>query len=64
PNALRGTVAERQWRGDAHRLHVRVGDHLLLVDVPGSAEPAGVGEDVTVGFAPDDAVLLARGGAT
>ncbi|MFE4370447.1 ABC transporter ATP-binding protein [Streptomyces sp. NPDC056835] len=61
PNALRGTVAEVQWRGSTHRLYVEVAGHRLKADVRELREPPALGDEVTVHFAPEDAVLLPAG---
>ncbi|QNE77122.1 ATP-binding cassette domain-containing protein [Streptomyces finlayi] len=58
PNALTGTVAEVQWRGSTHRLYVDVDGHRLKADVRELRETPALGEDVTLHFAPEDAVLL------
>ncbi|MFC4609470.1 ABC transporter ATP-binding protein [Streptomyces maoxianensis] len=61
PNALRGTIAEIQWRGSTHRLYVDVDGHRLKADVRELRETPALGAEVTVHFAPEDAVLLAAG---
>ncbi|MFI1397701.1 ABC transporter ATP-binding protein [Streptomyces sp. NPDC020681] len=61
PNALTGTVAEVQWRGATHRLYVDVDGHRVKADVRELRETPGLGDEVTVHFAPEDAVLLAGG---
>ncbi|MEU6117986.1 ABC transporter ATP-binding protein [Streptomyces sp. NPDC047117] len=61
PNALRGRLAELQWRGATHRLYVEVGGHRVMADVRELREVPAVGADVTVHFAPDDAVLIPAG---
>ncbi|MFD9653515.1 ABC transporter ATP-binding protein [Streptomyces mirabilis] len=58
PNALTGSVAEVQWRGATHRLYVEVGGHRLKVDLRELRQPPALGEEITVHFAPEDAVLL------
>ncbi|MBB6173197.1 2-aminoethylphosphonate transport system ATP-binding protein [Nocardiopsis mwathae] len=63
PNALTGSVAEVQWRGAAHRLLVDVGGHRVTADLPELRMPPAVGDEVTVHFAAEDAVLLAAGAA-
>ncbi|HEY3523887.1 MAG TPA: ABC transporter ATP-binding protein [Candidatus Limnocylindrales bacterium] len=52
PTAWSGTVVERTFLGAVTRLTVRVGDELLLADVPGEAAAA-------VRFALDDPVNIA-----
>ncbi|MCF3102266.1 ABC transporter ATP-binding protein [Streptomyces roseoverticillatus] len=64
PNALRGTVAEVQWRGATHRLYVDVGGERVTADVRELREAPRPGTVITVHFAPDDAVLLPAGTAT
>ncbi|MFD3530614.1 ABC transporter ATP-binding protein [Streptomyces sp. NPDC058664] len=61
PNALRGRIAEVQWRGSTHRLYVEVGGHRVKADVRELRETPRLGAEVTLHFAPDDAVLLAAG---
>ena len=61
PNALRGTVAEVQWRGATHRVLVDVGGHRVKADVRELRTPPALGEPVAVHFAAEDAVLLAAG---
>ncbi len=52
PGAWAGTVVERTFLGAVTRLTVRVGDKLLLADVPGEAA-------ASVRFAPNDPVNVA-----
>ncbi|OEJ26732.1 2-aminoethylphosphonate ABC transport system ATP-binding subunit PhnT [Streptomyces agglomeratus] len=61
PNALRGTIAEIQWRGATHRLYVDVGGHRLKADPRELRTTPALGEEVTVHFASEDAVLLGAG---
>ncbi|MFF1506192.1 ABC transporter ATP-binding protein [Streptomyces sp. NPDC058326] len=61
PNALRGRVSEVQWRGSTHRLYVEVGGHRVKADVRELRETPLLGAEVTLHFAPEDAVLLAAG---
>ncbi|WP_406402150.1 ABC transporter ATP-binding protein [Streptomyces sp. NBC_00879] len=61
PNALRGTIAEVQWRGATHRLYVDVDGHRVKADVRELRDTPVLGDAVTVHFAPEDAVLLAGG---
>ncbi|MEU6992511.1 ABC transporter ATP-binding protein [Streptomyces sp. NPDC046465] len=61
PNSLVGKVSEVQWRGATHRLYVDVGGQRVKADVRELRRPPGVGERVTLHFAPGDAVLLAGG---
>ncbi|MFF3607318.1 ABC transporter ATP-binding protein [Streptomyces sp. NPDC002463] len=61
PNALSGRITEVQWRGSTHRLYVEVGGHRVKADVRELRETPPLGAEVTVHFAPDDAVLLAAG---
>ncbi|MFG3494353.1 ABC transporter ATP-binding protein [Streptomyces sp. NPDC047928] len=61
PNALRGTLAEIQWRGATHRLYVDVAGHRVKADVRELREPPPLGAEVTLHFAAEDAVLLAAG---
>ncbi|MER8231957.1 ABC transporter ATP-binding protein [Streptomyces sp. NPDC094049] len=61
PNALRGRVAEVQWRGSTHRLYVEVAGHRVKADVRELRETPPPGTEVTLHFAPEDAVLLGAG---
>ncbi|PWI44891.1 ABC transporter ATP-binding protein [Streptomyces sp. ICBB 8177] len=61
PNALRGTLAEVQWRGATHRLVVDVAGHRVAADVPELRDPPAPGAPTTLHFAPRDAVLLTSG---
>ncbi|MFE5945646.1 ABC transporter ATP-binding protein [Streptomyces sp. NPDC056480] len=61
PNALRGRIGEVQWRGSTHRLYVEVGGHRVKADVRELRETPLLGSEVTLHFAPEDAVLLAAG---
>ncbi|MGW1121246.1 ABC transporter ATP-binding protein [Streptomyces tanashiensis] len=61
PNALSGRIAEVQWRGSTHRLYVEIGGHRVKADVRELRETPALGTEVTVHFAPDDAVLLSAG---
>ncbi|WP_418957269.1 ABC transporter ATP-binding protein [Streptomyces tritici] len=63
PNALRGRIAEVQWRGATHRLYVEVGaaGHRVKADVRELRETPALGDEVTLHFAPEDAVLLGAG---
>ncbi|MGW0119644.1 ABC transporter ATP-binding protein [Streptomyces sp. NPDC003327] len=61
PNALRGRIAEVQWRGATHRLYVDVAGHRVKADVRELRETPALGTEVTLHFAPEDAVLLAAG---
>ncbi|CAL2058869.1 MULTISPECIES: ABC transporter ATP-binding protein [Streptomyces] len=61
PNQLTGIVQEIQWRGATHRLYVRIGEHDVMADVRELRDPPWRGAEVTLHFAPDDAVLLPAG---
>ncbi|WP_395360773.1 ABC transporter ATP-binding protein [Streptomyces sp. YH02] len=61
PNALRGRISEVQWRGSTHRLYVEVGGHRVKADVRELRETPRLGAEVTLHFAPEDAVLLGAG---
>ncbi|MGO4463164.1 ABC transporter ATP-binding protein [Streptomyces sp. M-16] len=61
PNALRGTIAEVQWRGSTHRLYVDVDGHCVKADLPELRETPALGDEVTLHFEPRDGVLLAAG---
>lgn len=61
PNSLAGKVSEVQWRGATHRVFVDVGGHSVKADVRELREPPVLGGEVTLHFAPEDAVLLAAG---
>ncbi|GAA1903956.1 ABC transporter ATP-binding protein [Streptantibioticus ferralitis] len=61
PNALRGTVAEVQWRGATHRVFVDIDGHQIKADVRELRTPPALGQQVAVHFATQDAVLLGAG---
>ncbi|MFJ8658715.1 ABC transporter ATP-binding protein [Streptomyces sp. NPDC093795] len=62
PNALRGRISEVQWRGSTHRLYVDVGGgHRVKADVRELRETPLLGTEVSLHFAPEDAVLLPAG---
>jgi 2-aminoethylphosphonate transport system ATP-binding protein len=62
PNALTGRVTEVQWRGATHRLDVELpSGHRLKADVRELRETPALGDEVTLHFAREDAVLLAAG---
>ncbi|WP_369271282.1 ABC transporter ATP-binding protein [Streptomyces sp. R11] len=61
PNRLSGTVKEIQWRGATHRLYVEVDGHPVIADLRELKEPPAHGDEVTLHFSPDDAVLLTAG---
>ncbi|MFE9121890.1 ABC transporter ATP-binding protein [Streptomyces sp. NPDC007172] len=61
PNALRGKLAEVQWRGSTHRLYVDVDGHRVKADVRELRVTPALGDEVTLHFAAEDAVLLAAG---
>ncbi len=61
PNALRGRIAEVQWRGATHRLYVDVDGHRVKADVRELRDTPPLGQEITLHFAPEDAVLLAAG---
>ncbi|MBZ2406855.1 TOBE domain-containing protein [Streptomyces sp. L06] len=58
PNALRGTLADLQWRGSTHRLRVDVDGQAVLADLRELRDPPALGSPVTLHFAAEDAVLL------
>ncbi|WP_086723813.1 ABC transporter ATP-binding protein [Streptomyces carpinensis] len=61
PNRLTGTVSEIQWRGSTHRLYVDVAGHPVMADLRELRNPPAHGDEVSLHFAPEDAVLLAAG---
>ncbi|MFF5935545.1 ABC transporter ATP-binding protein [Streptomyces sp. NPDC012508] len=61
PNALRGRIAEVQWRGSTHRLYVDVDGQRVKADVRELRETPALGDEVTLHFAPEDGVLLGAG---
>ncbi|GGP67582.1 ABC transporter ATP-binding protein [Streptomyces melanogenes] len=61
PNALRGRISEVQWRGSTHRLYVEVDGHAVKADVRELRETPALGDEVTLHFASEDAVLLSAG---
>ncbi|MEU3220450.1 ABC transporter ATP-binding protein [Streptomyces sp. NPDC006971] len=63
PNALHGTIAEVQWRGSTHRLYVDIDGHRIKADLRELRETPALGDEVTLHFATEDAVLLPAGTA-
>ncbi|MFI9624890.1 ABC transporter ATP-binding protein [Streptomyces sp. NPDC052042] len=63
PNALSGTIAEVQWRGSTHRLYVDIDGHRIKADLRELRETPALGDEVTLHFAAEDAVLLPAGAA-
>ncbi|MEU5435679.1 ABC transporter ATP-binding protein [Streptomyces sp. NPDC020719] len=61
PNALRGRIAEVQWRGSTHRLYVDVAGHRIKADLRELRATPALGDEVTLHFASEDAVLLGAG---
>ncbi|MET9363192.1 ABC transporter ATP-binding protein [Streptomyces sp. NPDC006632] len=61
PNALRGRIAEVQWRGATHRLEVDVDGHHVKTDVRELRTTPALGDEVTLHFAREDAVLIPAG---
>ncbi|WKK24286.1 ABC transporter ATP-binding protein [Streptomyces olivoreticuli] len=61
PNALRGTITEVQWRGSTHRLYVDVAGRRLKADLRELRESPVPGDEVTLNFAAEDAVLIGAG---
>ncbi|WP_328326881.1 MULTISPECIES: ABC transporter ATP-binding protein [unclassified Streptomyces] len=61
PNALRGRIAEVQWRGSTHRLLVDVDGHRVKADVRELRATPALGDAATLHFAAEDAVLLTAG---
>ncbi|MFF9910183.1 ABC transporter ATP-binding protein [Streptomyces sp. NPDC013457] len=61
PNALRGRIAEVQWRGSTHRLYVDVEGHRVKADVRELRETPALGDEVVLHFAAGDGVLLGAG---
>ena len=56
-----GTVVERTFLGSVTRLTVRVGDDILLADLPGEATSAvrfGIDDRVSIGFEPGGCRLI------
>ncbi|MFE0374832.1 ABC transporter ATP-binding protein [Streptomyces inhibens] len=62
-NTLRGRITEVQWRGSTHRLYVAVDGHRVMADVRELRETPALGDEVTLHFAPEDAVLIPAGPA-
>jgi 2-aminoethylphosphonate transport system ATP-binding protein len=61
-NALRAVVADVQWRGSTHRLHLDLDDgQRVKADIAELRDPPAVGRRVTVYFAPEDTGLLPIG---
>jgi 2-aminoethylphosphonate transport system ATP-binding protein len=61
PNRVVGTVTEIQWRGATHRLYVQVDGHTVMADLRELKNPPWLGDEVSLHFAPEDAVLLPAG---
>ncbi|MGW2698583.1 ABC transporter ATP-binding protein [Streptomyces sp. NPDC001340] len=61
PNRIVGTVSEIQWRGATHRLYVEVGGHTVMADLRELKAPPVHGDEVSLHFASEDAVLLPAG---
>ncbi|MBD0709829.1 MULTISPECIES: ABC transporter ATP-binding protein [unclassified Streptomyces] len=61
PNALRGRITEVQWRGSTHRLYVETAGRRVKADVRELRDTPPLGTEVTLNFAPEDAVLLGSG---
>ena len=61
PNALTGALAEVQWRGSTHRLYVDVEGHRIKADLRELRDTPALGDQVTLHFAAEDAVLLPAG---
>ncbi|MFE0104088.1 ABC transporter ATP-binding protein [Streptomyces sp. NPDC059009] len=61
PNSLTGKVSEVQWRGATHRLYVEVAGQPVKADLRELKAPPSIGDEVTLHFAPEDAVLLSAG---
>ncbi|MGW1001597.1 ABC transporter ATP-binding protein [Streptomyces sp. NPDC002520] len=61
PNRVVGTVTEIQWRGATHRLYVDVDGHTVMADLLELKNPPWLGDEVSLHFAPEDAVLLPAG---
>ncbi|GAU71050.1 putative ABC transporter ATP-binding protein [Streptomyces sp. NBRC 110611] len=61
PNPLRGAIAEVQWRGATHRLYVDVAGRRLKADLRELRESPAPGDEVTLHFAAEDAVLIGAG---
>jgi ABC-type Fe3+/spermidine/putrescine transport system ATPase subunit len=61
PTGWPGTIVERTFLGSVTRFTVRVGDQLLLADVPGEATAAvrfGIDDPVAVAFEPGGGRLI------
>lgn len=63
PNALRGKVTGLQWRGSSHRITAAVAGQELTAEVRELRTPPGLGDEVTLHFAAEDAHLLPQGAA-
>ncbi|AOR34081.1 2-aminoethylphosphonate ABC transport system ATP-binding subunit PhnT [Streptomyces fodineus] len=61
PNQLVGVVREIQWRGATHRLYVEVDGHTVMADLRELKDPPAYGDDISLHFAAEDAVLLPAG---
>ncbi|MEA2518835.1 MAG: putative spermidine/putrescine transport system ATP-binding protein, partial [Chloroflexota bacterium] len=65
-DAWAGAVVERTFLGSVTRLTVRVGDEILLADLPGEATSAvrlGIGDAVAVAFEPGGSRLIPKAAA-
>jgi putative spermidine/putrescine transport system ATP-binding protein len=62
-----GSVVERTFLGSVTRLTVRVGDDILLADLPGEATSAirlGIGDAVAIAFEPGGCRLIPKSAVT
>ena len=59
-NRIHGSVEEVQWRGESHRIYLRVAQDLVKVDAPTLRQPPSIGSDVTCYFEPEDVVLVPK----
>jgi 2-aminoethylphosphonate transport system ATP-binding protein len=61
-NRVTGAVASVLWQGDVHNITLEVAGTVVRLASPPFHEPPHLGAEVSVAFAADNAILIARGG--
>jgi 2-aminoethylphosphonate transport system ATP-binding protein len=65
PNLLRGRVSDVQWLGSTHRVQVDLdAGPRVAAELSGLRVPPAAGEELALGFDPEDGVLLPAEGAS
>ncbi|KDM66826.1 ABC transporter ATP-binding protein [Acidiphilium sp. JA12-A1] len=59
PNRIEAEIVATRWMGAVHRLEVRIGPHVLRIDVPGNRPAPDCGARVALWFDPAQACLVA-----